>query len=313
MGNRVIKFIRHGIFTAAQLTARNPYLDVGELIYERGSNTLARRCKVGPGRWNDLPYFQDNIFTTTGIPTNPIGDADEDISDQDLKTIIQKMLFPALPPVISAVQNNAGGQYGNQRVIELGTSLSGTILVAYNISNPGSLSGSNPILVDAGGIFSSEGAKPNSSPISLTLSTPLNPSTITTYTINLRAVHTRGTTDPVNSTISFLPRIIWGVSPLTSFTGSDIVNLSQKQSVLSSGYKRDYQFNAPGYCVIAVPVMFGITNPVFSDVTNPNAPGAFSMEDLGTLTVNNGVGSYLYQIYRSSFYITAPSSTLRIA
>lgn len=310
---RLIKFIRHPSFPPALLTSRNPYLDMGEMVFELDVANRPKRFKVGPGLWNDLPYFVDDAYIIATPPTNPIGDATGNLSGLTSREILEKILHPYVAPVISGVQNNAGSSYANARIVEIGVSLSGTIQVIYNISNPANLSGANPIVVTAGSIFSNEGNHPNSGSIGLTPITPLSPPTLTTYTITLKANHVNGQTSGVNTTISFQPRAIWGVSPLTSYTASDINNLSSKQTILTATYKRDYTFNGQGYCVVAIPVMLNPTSMIFTDVTDPSAPAGFSMEDLGTLSINNGVGTYLYQILRSTYYITQPTSILRIS
>lgn len=310
---RLIKYLRHPAFSAAQLTTRNPYLDKGEIVFELDGTAKPKKFKIGPGHWNDLPYFIDDEYTISTPVTNPIGDATGDISGLSLREVLEKILHPYVAPVVSNVVNNAGGSFGNARIIEIGISLSGTIQVTYSVSNPSLLSGATPISITAGGIFSNEGAHAHSGSIGMTLPAPLNPSVITTYTISVKATHQQGETPVVTSTIKFNPRAIWGVSTLTSYTAGDINSLTSKQTALLSSHKRDYTFNGQGYCVVAIPAMLNPTNMIFTDVTDPSAPAGFSMEDLGTLSINNGVGTYLYQILRSTYFITQPSSILRIS
>lgn len=310
---RLLKYFRHPSFPPALLTSRNPYLDIGEIVFELDVTNKPKKFKVGPGLWNDLPYFVNDVYTISTDVVNPIGDAKGNISGLSSIQILEKMLHPYAPPVISNVLNNAGGSFAATRTIEIGISLSGTIRITYNITNSNNLSGANPISVLAGGIFSNEGNHPNTGTIDMTLGSILNPNTRTTYTINLRATHQEGQTANVPTVIQFNPKAIWGVSPLTSYTASDINNLTAKQTALVSTHKRDYLFNGQGYCVVAIPVMLGATGMIFTDVTDPSAPAGFSMEDLGTLSINNGVGTYLYQILRSTYYITQPQSILRIS
>lgn len=309
---RLIKFIRHPSFPPALLTSRNPYLDMGEMVFELDVANRPKRFKVGPGLWNDLPYFVDDAYLISTPPTNPLGDATGDLSGLTPRQILEKILHPYVAPVISNVQNNAGSSYGNFRTIEIGISIPGPIQVIYNISNPQNLVGSNPIVVSGGGIFG-ELFYPNTGSLAVTPTAPLNPSTLTNYVFTLKADHVNGRTPGADTTISFQPRAIWGVSPLTSYSASDINNLSSKQTILLNNYRRNYTFNGQGYCVVAIPVMLNPTNMIFTDVTDPSAPAGFSMEDLGTLTINNGVGTYLYQIFRSTYYITQPTSILKIS
>jgi len=86
---------------------------------------------------------------------------------------------------------------------------------------------------------------------------------------------------------------------------------SSKQTLVADSYKRDYSFAGNGYPWLAIPAMYGITSPVFTDVTNPNAPMNYSMEDMGSLVINNGVTSYTYQLYRSTYSLINPT-TLRV-
>lgn len=309
---RVIKYVRHPAFTSASLVTRNPFLEVGEIVFELDSTNVPVKFKVGPGYWNSLPYFIDNRYLFTTSPTNPLGDATGNLSGLTTREILEKILHPYVVPAISNVLNNAEGVFANSRVIEIGKTISGTIQVTYSITNPGNLLGAAPINVSAGGIFNNEGGHVNTGSLSLGLLAPLIPVTLTTYTISLTATHQKGVSSAVISTIKFQPKIIWGVSSLSSYTANDINNLSAKQTVLASSHKRDYTFTGQGYCVLAIPAMLNPTSVIFTDVTDPSAPGGFSMEDLGTLSINNGVGTYSYQIFRSTFSITQSSSILRV-
>lgn len=310
---RLIKYLRHPAYSAAQLTARNPYLDTGEIVFELDGANKPVKFKVGPGFWNSLPYFVDNKYILTTSPTNPIGDAIGNLSGLSTREILEKILHPYVAPVLSNVLNNAGGGFGLSKTLEIGSTLSGTIQVTYTISNPSNLSGATPINVVAGGIFSNEGSHANAGSLNLTLAVPLTPVGLTTYTITLTATHLNGVSSGGATTIKFNPKAIWGVSPLTSYNASNINNLSSKQTIILSSYKRDYTFNGQGYCVLAIPTMLNPSNLIFTDVTDPSAPAGFSMEDLGTLIINNGVGTYPYQIFRSTYYITEAISILRVS
>jgi len=310
---RVIKYVRHPAFSAAQLTSRNPLLDIGEVVFELDGSNKPTKFKVGPGRWNDLPYFVDNIFTLSTSVSNPIGDAKGVLLGQSSRQILEKMLNPYQIPSITGITNNAGGSFASVRTLEIGQVVSGTINVNYIVANATNLLGATPIVVSAGNIFSNEGNFSHSGSLALTLGSSLNPSTIATYNINVSLVHQQGTTSPVSTTFRFYPKLIWGTTAVANPTSSDIIALTQKQTLISNAYRRDYSFQSTGYCVVAIPAMLNPTAMTFTDVTDPNAPAGFSMENLGTITINNGVGTYSYVILRSTYFITASNSILRIA
>lgn len=309
---RVIKYVRHPSFSAAQLTARNPYIEIGEVVFELNGSNLSKKFKVGPGYWNDLSYFEDDIYllTTTAAP---IGDASGNLSGLTSRQIIEKMLNPYQIPAFTSVVNNAGVGFASIKTLDIGQTLSGSVTINYAISNTGNLVGLTPINVSAGNIFSNEGAKAHSGSFVMSLVSSLSPSTIATYNINLTATHARGVTSPVVTTIRWFPKLIWGTTAVVNPNANDINNLTQKQTLTSNIFKRDYVFNSSGYCTVAIPAMLNPTTMTFTDVTDPNAPAGFSMENLGNISINNGVGTYLYTILRSSFYITASTSILRIS
>ena len=93
---------------------------------------------------------------------------------------------------------------------------------------------------------------------------------------------------------------MWAVSPLSTITDGTI--FVGKPKVVSSDFERDYDFPGGGYSWLAIPSMLSPSGLVFTDVTNPDLPGPYSMELMGTLgPINNGVGTYNYEIYRSTF------------
>lgn len=313
MAKKVIKYLRGPAFTEAEWAARNPLLLKGEVGYVISSGGIITRSKVGPGLWNDLPWFPDTLYDRTDTITNPIGDAKGNLNGSTLMEIVEKMLFPYQTPALSLVKNNAGGSLQTTATREIGSSLSGIVNLTYAISNPTNLSGATPINVTAGGIFSNEGNFENLGSIDLNLVAPLNPTVVTTYTISVKPVHQQGEGTTVSTSIVYYPRIIWGVSPLTSLSASQLNTIGQKQTLLTNNFRRDYNFTAAGYCWIAIPTILNPSALVFTDVTDPNAPAGFSMEDMGTLSVNNGVGTYNYQLFRSTYYLTESLSKMRIA
>lgn len=310
---RIIKYLRHPAFTAASLTTRNPFLQIGEIVFELDGSNKSKKYKVGPGLWNTLSYFNDDLFTLTTPITNPIGDASGVLLGQSSRAILEKILNPYQAPAISGLVNNAGGSFANIRTLEIGTTLSGNVTINYSASNIGSLIGATPVNITAGNIFSNEGNFANSGSAVLSLVTALNPANVSNYNIGVRLTHTGGQTAQILTSFRFYPKIIWGNTSVISPTSSDVNALTQKQISISNIFKRDYTFNGVGYCVVAIPSMLNPTTMTFTDVTDPNAPAGFSMENLGSLTINNGVGTYSYTILRSTYYITAPTSILRIS
>jgi hypothetical protein len=313
MSKRVIKYFKAPTFTEAEWSARNPFLKKGEVGYVADDITgKVIGAKVGPGEWNDLELQGENLYPYDDVPTNPIGDANENLEGTALADIIFKMLNPYQPPVISSFVHNAGGSFANNLIREIGNQISGSIQIQYAITNTENLSGAEPINIDAGDIFSNEGDFADGSPLTLNLAAPLNPSIVTRYTIYGRATHDEGVTSPVSASIDFFPKIMWGVSALTSLTGAQFMAISNKGNVITDEYKRDYSFNGNGYSWIALPAMLSPSSLVFTDVTNPNLPANYSMEPMGTISINNGVTTYNYVMYRSTFFLINPT-ILRIS
>lgn len=311
MSRRVINYLQHPSFTETEWQTRNPLLAPGETGYVLVDGEV-RRSKVGPGRWNDLPYFNDTFFDNTGVVVNPIGDATGILEGEELMTIINKMLFPYGIPDISALTNNAAGVFNNTSVMEVGSSLTGTVQLKYSISNTNNLV-PLPIAVNSSGLFSNDGSFANIGAINMNLAATINPSVATIFPISVKPLHLQGEGTTKQTFISYTPRLIWGVSPLTTITGTQFNSIGQKLTMLSSNFKRDYDFTASGYCWLGIPSMLNPASLIFTDVTDPNAPAGFGMEDKGTLLVNNGVGTYNYQMFRSTYYITETFSRLRVA
>jgi len=47
--------------------------------------------------------------------------------------------------------------------------------------------------------------------------------------------------------------------------------------------------------------MLGPSNLTFTDVTDPNAPAGYAMQDMTSREIDTGVGQYVCQFYRSVF------------
>lgn len=313
MSSRLIKYFRGPTFTAAQWAATNPVLAKGEIGYEL-NGSLVTAAKVGNGvlPWNSLAYLGQDLYTYAEDVTNPIGDASGSLQGLTVAEILKKMLSPYEVPTFQNIRNNARGgtDYQNIALMEIGQILSGPVSVIYNLLNPQNLSGATPINVTAAGIFSNEGNFANSGNISLTLASPLNPSTPLTITITLKNTHLEGTTGGVDATtqIKYRPRILWASSALTNIvSGATFMSQGNMQYNVTDDYKQEFYFYGNGYSWIAIPSMLNPVSPIFTDVTNTYAPASYSMEPMGTLSINNGVGTYNYVIYRSTFFLINPT------
>lgn len=312
---RLIRYFQAPSFTEAQWSVRNPYLRKGEAGYILDEITgEVTGMKVGPGLWNDLEKIGTDVYPYADMVTNPIGDATGVLQDQTLSAIIKKMLSPYQAPTITLLTNNAssGGGFSAAVVREIGQSLAGPVQITFNLSNQANLSGATPINVTAGGTFSNEGDVAFVLPISLLLPVALNPGVTTTVTIAVKATHQQGQTSAVNTTIAFYPKIMWGSSVLSSVDAVQFMAISNKGTIVSNAHKRDYSFPGNGYSWLAIPSMLSATGLVFTDVTNPNLPANYSMESKGTISINNGVATYNYDLYRSTYNLIS-STVLRVA
>lgn len=309
-----IKRFRHPTYTASQWQSLNPFLQKGEVGFVLDSNDKASSFKVGPGYWNDLEFLGEGFYPYTDLVTNPIGDLQAGSSQEgrSLSDIIKDMISPYAASAVSGLQNNAQGSYQTTAVIEVGNQVSGTINITFVISNQGNLFSGDNLNIEAGGIFSNEGWSQYSGvPVALPLVTPLSPAFNQTFSINVKVKHEQGESAVVTTSISFRPRLIWGNSSKTSLTAIEFASIGNYNQVISNSYKRDYAFSGTQYHYLGIPEMLNITNPIFTDVTDPNQPAGIGIEDLGLLSVNNGVGTYNYRIYRSTFNLLNPV-TIRV-
>lgn len=310
-----IPFVVNPAFTEAQWTGKNPTLKRGQIGYVLDGNGLVIDYKVGPGKWNDLTYLGSGVYPYNENISNQLGDLPVNPYGLSIPALLRLIINPYVAPILSNALNNSSGSYLNDKIFEIGQSISGTINVQYTIDDASKLSGGTPINVTAGGIFSNEGNFAHGT-IGLTLAASYGPLVPTTVTISIRATHTNGLTNTITTTIKFFPRIIWGVGQNTSIVASDLLNgagLTQKQNVVANDYKREYSFTASGYLYIAIPSMLSPSNLVWADTGNSLVPKPIEMVDLGTINnVNNGVGTYNYQIFRSKFAVQSSSSKITI-
>lgn len=282
-----VKYFRHPIYDEADWDARNPLLDYGEVgVLMVGG--LATRLKIGPGYWNDLEYLDAAILDRLEALENPYQQ-----------------------PVISSVANDANGSMLDSQVLGIGKTLNGPVHVGFQVSNQANLSGSTPINITAGGVFSNEGDFPVGT-ATLTLANPLTPTSLTIITIRLVATHTNGVTEEVTTTISFLPSLIWGVSSAASLLAADWFTLMGRSTLKVSSFLQDLKFNVQGYCWFAIPSMFNPANLSFADVSLPDIYAKFGVQAMGTQALNSGISTYNYETFRSIYPMTAAPYTIRI-
>lgn len=306
---RVIRYFSFPCFTEAQWSSRNPLLVNGEIGFVLNESNQVIGHKVGPGLWNFLPLLGSDIYPYSDIVTNVIGDASGNLQNQKIVDILKKMLSPYQAPAITNLRNNAasGGGFVNVVTREIGQSLAGPVQITFSLSNQASLSGATPINITSGGTFTNEGDFTFALPISLNLAVPLNPVTTSTTNISAKVTHTNGQTSPIVTSIRFFPKIMWANSPLDTLSGVQFMSISNKGTLVTNTYKNDYPFNGNGYSWLAIPVMLNPTGLIFTDVTNPIAPANYAMESKGVISINNGVATYNYSLYRSTFFTINPS------
>jgi hypothetical protein len=320
MSQRAIKYFSGPTYTDAQWTTRNPLLRPGEVGYVMDENGVTTKSKVGPGRWNNLPWFENDFIS--GMPTvvgNPIGDAKGNLNGLTWTEALRRALYPYAVPQIQSLQNDgaglAGAGYAGTKILQVGQTLSGSVKVSFTVANPSNLIAGNSIQVMNNAVFSNTGFFAPVSPITLNVAVPVTVNFVTQITIGVRPIHSQGNGDVVNTYIQFAPQIINGVSPLATLDAAQAASIAQKNTVVTTTYKRDYTFTAPGYAWLFLPSMLvtGQPAPIFTDVTDPNAPAGFGMVSMGTLNINNGVATYPYTAYRSTFYLLPSLSKLRVS
>jgi hypothetical protein len=312
------KYLQNASFTAAEWGQRNPLLEAGEIGFELDSFGLVKRHKVGPGYWNDLPYEAGDEYPYTAHPTNEIGDAKGDLLGKPSTEILNLMLNPYQASVIELVQNNAGGIFETSVLLEIGQQLSGSITVGYSVTNQANLVGATPInIVSDQNIFTNEGDFPVGNAI-MSIDGILEPEEQVIHTISVKATHQEGESNTGVSQIEFAPRLQWGTSggaaidDILTLDATPKVQLNGQLFSISSQHKRDYDITNVGYTWLIIPQMLGPANLVFSDVTDPNAPASYAMQDMGNRLIDTNVGQYVCQFYRSSFYLNS-NGILRVS
>ena len=299
-----VKYVQHPYSTEALWVARNPLLKNGEEGYAIMSvNGIDHiRKKVGPGLWNDLEYYDGVVWVDTASVTSPIGDAQGDLSGLTPIEILDLMLNEYQPSVVSGAVNDGGtGASAGTKTLEIGTTTVNPVVVGYSVSQQGNLVGGNPISVTAGGRFTNEGFFPVGA-VTLTHG-GFSPVNLDTITIAIQATHQNGLSNTATTKLQWSPKIISAVSQTKILDGNAIMALPNKAYNISRSYKRNYHANTAGHAVLCIPVMLSPTNVVFTDVTNPSLPMGYATDDLGVMSINNGIGTYDYQVYASTYYL----------
>ncbi len=313
MANKV-KYFYQPAYKGSDWTTLNPTLQPGQIGVEldEATGTKAIHMKIGPGRWNDLDYMEDATYPYVDPVTNEIGDVKlgEDRSGDKVTDIIRDMISPYVPTSLSNPQNDAGGNFAGTSVIKIGQSVTTSVSVTFTITAQVNLVITDNIFISAGGVFTNEGFFTyTGAPIVLTLAGPLQPASLVTYDIDIYAVHEQGNSPTVTTKISFQPEIVWGSSTDPALNANGLGLLPNRRT--TDNYRGDYSF-ASSYSYWCVPTQLNPTAVVFSDVTDPNSVQGYSMLDQGLFTINNGVGTYEYRVYRSEFNLLN-STVLRVS
>lgn len=306
-----VKYFQFARGAATEWSDRNPTLLSGEVGWELDQNGVPFRYKIGPGAWNDLPFRDTAIYPYSGEVETPVGDAKGNLEGLLAVEILNLMLNPYVAPVLSSPQNDAGGSFSGSHTFEIGQSITGPVAVSVNTTKENNLVGLEPFTVTAGGVFNNEGTFAQDN-ILLSLDTPLAPQVDTIVNIAIRAAHQQGNTNTVNTSIRFFPKIIWGVSTKEDLLSGDWLTLSGGGRLVTNDFTRDYSFPGNGYSWIAIPSMLNPTSPTFTDVTDPSAPTGYGMVPKGGVVIDNGVGTYQYTTFRSTFSL-GNSTILRIS
>jgi len=312
-----IKYIKHPAFSATELSTLNPSLGKGEIAVELDDIDLSPiGFKIGDGQtlYNSLPYL-DTIYKYVDLVTVDIGDwkIDDSLYKKPLAEIIKGIVSPYQATQISNVRNNAGGSYANTNQLLVGQSISSPITIAYDIDFEENVSGSNPVEVDTGGYFV-EAANYPLGTISLVPVSTISPTTPLTIEIKVRVNHQNGYTES-STFITFVPRIKWGASSLADLSSdADINNLTNGGFLDADDYEQDYDITTSGYLYVLIPnMLIGAQDQLyFGDAVNPVVLEHIDMENLGSITHNNGIGSYTLTKYRSTFNINDPRTIIRV-
>jgi len=307
---KVVKYFKGPAFTAEVWSINNPILLSGEIGYLlQGGVTIA--AKVGPGRWNELGFIGEDIYNYSQEVTNPIGDATGNIQGTKVVDILNKMLTPYEVPDMENMRLvvNSGITPANTVEMEIGQSVT-SLSIIYNMLNSQNLSGATPINITPSSGFSIVNAENTGSIFVPIISPPFQPSLNTTVTFIAKMTHQRGQTNGIgdSATLVFNPRIMWMSTSLINISdGNTFMAQSGIQFIRSSNFKRDYNFPSTQFAWIAIPAMLSPSNLSFAEISNLAAPSNFSFIQQQTISIYNGVGTYNYVLYRSTYRLQRPT------
>ena len=314
-----VKYFYNPAYTAVEWEARNPLLKKGQIGFELDAFTgLVTKMKVGDGvtLWagdgigDPLPYLGVEDYPYDDIVTNEIGDVKvgDVLQGESIPDIIRKMVSPYIEPVMISASNNADGSLKVTAVLEVGQSVDTSVDVSYLVSAVENLAAGGNIFISAAGIFTNEGYQVHTGlPLEMLLASSLNPSTAITYVISLFAKNSGGgTSNVVLTNIAFYGTVIWGYD-----LDPDLFPLEQtynnpfpaENRRAAPSYESSYSFVGNGYAYMLIPSMMSPSNVFFAEVSNPVQPSNYSMIYVGSRTINNGTGTYTYEIWRSEFNI----------
>lgn len=310
------KRIQTPTFLHAELVELNPLLRDGETVYiKEDENGRLVRKKVGPGFYNDIDFFEDDYFGEDLEVTNVLGDLPNNMKGLTVKEALTKIVAPDKDPVVTIAQNNAlNGVFESEKLIEVGQSIAGPVLVNYLVSNNKNLAEEDPIVIFADGRFNNEGTFSATGQVSLSLGIPFIPTGLETLAIRVSSINSDGETIPgATTTIKSVARIISGFSTNPNLDASQFLSINGRTDTVTDNPEGEFSFIGVGYRLIAVPVMLIDSDGlIFNDVTYPGRVSPIQMEPGSVLTINNGVGTYDYQVYRSK-YLLIGSSTIRVS
>ena len=311
------RYLKDPVFLTSEITTLNPTVPKGLVIWEvddTSGSILGFKVGDGVTQYNDLNFMDQPKYTHSDPATVDIGDVKKDdvLYGEYVQDIIKKIVSPYLPSEVSGVTNNAAGAHANVAQMEIGQSISESVDFLFSVSNPSNLDGATPIEVETEDIFVENNPYPNAV-IALVPTETLAPTEAIIYTITIRANHKNQETQETgytedSCTIRFDPRYLWGASDLDDLTTS-----AEANQLTGGGFKvasdpPDFEINSSGYLWVLIPSSLGLT-PVFYDITDGGA-SLIEMVNKGTLQVNNGVGNYNYDKFRSPYKITEVSKSI---
>ena len=308
MADPRIKRITQPVFKDSEMTALNPILKKGEVVWIRDEvENKVINFKVGNGAsaYSSLEFKDGSTYPYTEAATVSIGDITVNSTHKDrlIADMMKDIISPYQAPQVSNVQNNADGTYKNTAVKEIGQSIGSSISLLFNVSNASNLV-ATPIELDSSGDFLEANPYANGS-IALTPNGTLSPTSPKTYSIGVRAIHNQGVSSYAYTYIRFDTRAFWGASSLADLTTQSqclaVINNGGGQELVQNYSGKTFEITASGYHYVFIPSMIGIT-PVWTEVSNPNTPSTVGMIKVRTISINNGIGTYNYDAWRTPYF-----------